>query len=172
MNASEPSTSAPRDYWLLPRGMGIIYCAVAVSMFLGDWWPILFGAKKAGISDFIFPFLYLLITGVFLVPAFRNFVRLSEDSIEIHRLWGTQVLPFNKIKGRRRYTEKADPYSTPAQHLVLEPNDDRFPRIDIKIKDSYRFDESFYRWFDSLPNLDKLDGLDAPQSKYSNFSLV
>ena len=104
---------------------------------------------------------------------FRSFVRLSEDSIEVSRVWGSNVLPFDKIKGRRRYTEKADPYSTPARHLVLEPNDDRFSRLDIKESDkSGKFDEDFYRWFNSLADLDKLDGIEEPKSKYANFSLV
>lgn len=79
-------------------------------------------------------------------------------------------MPFDKIKGRRRYTEKADPYSTPARHLVLEPNDARYHRLDMK--EAKEFDEHFYRWFESLPDLDKLDGIEDPKSKYDNFSLV
>jgi hypothetical protein len=83
-------------------------------------------------------------------------------------------LPFDKIKGGRRYTEKADPfgtpYGTPPRHLVLEPKDDSFPRVDLK--ESRAFDEAFYCWFDSLPDLDKRDGIEEPTSKYANFSLV
>ena len=97
-------------------------------------------------------------------------MRLSEDSIKVGRVWGSKILPFDKIEGRRRYTEKADPYSTPARHLVLESNDERFTRLDIKESDI--FDEHFYRWFDSLIDLNELDGIEEPQSKYANFSLV
>jgi hypothetical protein len=142
-------------------------------MFGGDWWHILSGARKPNLADLVFPSVYLLMGGAFALISFRSFVRLSEDSIEVSRVWGSNVLPFDKIKGRRRYTEKADPYSTPARHLVLEPNDDRFSRLDIKESDkSGKFDEDFYLWFNSLADLDKLDGIEEPKSKYANFSLV
>jgi hypothetical protein len=172
MDAPESSAAVPRTYWLSHPRSSMFYCFIAALMFGDDWWRILSGARKPGLSDFLFPSIYLLFICVVAIVTRRTFVRLSEDSIECSTVRRRKVLPFDKIKGRRRYTEKADPYSTPAQHLVLEPNDDRSPRIDIKIKDNYRFDESFYRWFDSLPDLDKSDGLDALQSKYSNFSLV
>ena len=170
MDRPESSVVVPRTYWLQSRDWAIIYCVWALLMLAGDWWPVVFGTKKPGLSDFIFPALYLLLAGSFTFMAFRSFIRFSADSIEVRRSWGSKVLPFDKIKGRRRYTEKADPYSTPPRHLVLEPNDDRFPRLDIK--EAREFDESFYRWFDSLPDLDNLDGIEEPQSKYSNFSLV
>jgi hypothetical protein len=170
MERTESSIVVPRTHWLWPRGSAVLPCVLAVVMFGDHWWPILFGTKKLGLSDVLFPSLYLLTAGIFTLLTFRSFVRLSEDSIEVSRVWGSKVLPFDKIKGRRRYTEKADPYSTPARHLVLEPNDDRFSRLDIKESD--KFDESFYRWFDSLPDLDKQDGIEVSKSKYENFSLV
>ena len=40
------------------------------------------------------------------------------------------------------------------------------------MKEAKEFDEHFYRWFESLPDLDKLDGIEDPKSKYDNFSLV
>jgi hypothetical protein len=150
--------------------MGIFYWFLAVGMLIDHWWPIVFGSKKPGTSDFLFPGLYLLTAAVSQVIAHRTFVRISENSIEVRHLFGTKVLPFANIKGRRTYTEKADPYGTPARHLVLEPKDGSFPRLDIK--ESKEFDETFYRWFDSLPDLDKLDGIEEPKSKYANFSLV
>jgi hypothetical protein len=139
-------------------------------MFGGDWWPILSGARKPALSDFLFPSLWLLFICFVVVTTYRNFMRLSRSSIELSTLLGSKVLPFEKIKGRRRYTEKADPYSDPKRHLVLEPNDDQYPRIDIR--ERKEFDESFYHWFNSLPDLDKLDGIEEPKSKYNNFSLV
>jgi hypothetical protein len=173
MDRPESSIVVPRTYRPWSRTWGIVYGIWVSCLIAGDWWAVLFGTKKPSLSDFIFLYCYLLIAGAFTFVFFRDFVRLSKDSIEVCRLWGNKALPFAKIKGRRSYTERADPYSTPPRHLVLEPNDERYPRIDIRIKkDNDRFDESFYRWFDSLPDLDKLDGLEPSQSKYSNFSLV
>jgi hypothetical protein len=122
-----------------------------------------------GFFKLAWPILYLLSAALFAVSHFRNFVRLSTDSIELSRMRGRKILPLGRIKGRRRYTEKADPYGPPAKHLVLEPNDDQFPKLDLK--DGSWFDESFYAWFDSLPDLDAMDGAEAPKSKYANFSL-
>ena len=170
MVPTDSPIAVPRTYWLKPRGLGVFYCVLAAVMLGSHRWPILSGTKKPSLSDFIFPFLYCLIAGFFTVGSFRSFVRLSEDSIKVGRVWGSKILPFDKIEGRRRYTEKADPYSTPARHLVLESNDERFTRLDIKESDI--FDEHFYRWFDSLIDLNELDGIEESQSKYANFSLV
>jgi hypothetical protein len=170
MKRPESFIVLPRTYWLWPRGMSVFYWVLGVMMIASDWWPIFRGTKKADFHDIIFPSLYLLLACFATLMAYRTFIRLSADAIEVRHLWGSQILPFHKIKGRRRYTEKADPYSTPPRHLVLESNDDRFPRLDMK--EAREFDESFYRWFDSLPDLDKLDGIIEPQSKYTNFSLV
>lgn len=172
MNRSEPITVTPRIYRESSPTLGIIYWGCAFLMLTGDWWPVIFNGKTPKWSDYIFRGLYMVIAGMFTFAAFRTFVRLSTDSIEVRRVWGYKVLSFTKIKGRRRYTEKADPYSTPPRHLVLEPNDPSFPRIDIKLRGRDIFDESFYSWFDSLPDLDKLDGIEPLRSKYANFSLV
>jgi hypothetical protein len=170
MDIPESRTVMPRTYWPWPRGSAVFYLVLAFGLFGSHWWPILFGHRKPGLDDFIFPGLYLLSGGGVTIVSFRTFVRLSESSIEVSRLRGARMLPFDKIKGRHGYTERADPYGTPSRHLVLESNDVRFPRIDIN--ECKEFDEAFYRWFDSLPDLDKLDGIEELQSKYANFSLV
>lgn len=172
MTGSESSNVTTRTYWHSSRPWAIAYCGWALLMVIRGWWPVVFSRKKPGVAELLFLSLYFLATGIFAFMAFSSFVRLSADSIEVRRLWKCKILPFTKIKGRRRYTEKADPYSTPPRHLVLEPNNPGFPRIDIKLNERDIFDESFYRWFDSLPDLDKLDGIEPPLSKYTNFSLV
>jgi hypothetical protein len=170
MGRPESSVVVSRIYRQESRVRNMIFCGCALLMLTEHWSPVLFASKVPSIADYLFSSVYVLIAGISTVVTFRSFVRLSEDSIKVSRVWGSEVLPFDRIKGRRKYTEKADPYSTPARHLVLEPNDDRLPRLDIK--EIREFDESFYRWFDSLPDLDKLDGIEEPQSKYANFSLV
>lgn len=105
--------------------------------------------------------------GLFLIRAFRNAVCLSTTSIEIRSLSGRQVLPLDRVRGRRRYLDRGDEDAPSMWHLVLEPNDDRFPRLDIE--EIYRFDDSFYKWFNGLPDLDELD---KSLPKPSNFGLV
>ena len=170
MNYPSPSALVPRTYWLQSRTSNVIICCWLLLMASQDWWPVLFGSKKPTLQNCLFPLFYVLLAGMSCVLTFRSFIRLSEDSITVSRVWGSKTLPFAKIKGRRRYTEKADPYSTPQRHLVLESNDECFPRLDIK--PAPELDESFYHWFDSLLDLDKSDGIEEPRSKYANFSLV
>ena len=82
-------------------------------------------------------------------------------------LSGQTVLPFDKIRGRRRYFDPGYQNAPGAWHLVFESNDDRYNSIDIE--DLYRFDSFFQEWFHALPDLDELD---KKVPKPSNFGLV
>ncbi len=115
----------------------------------------------------MFPILYTLAATVFTLRSFRNRVRLSQESLELHGLSGTRVLPIQSIKGRRRYLSRGDIDTPSVWHLVLEPDDDRYPKMDIE--ELYRFDEQFYNWFNALPDLDEID---KTRPKSSNFGLV
>ncbi len=169
---SHASSTGTRTYWLQPvsRGMATVYGLMACCYLIETLWPLLTRGTFPKLSNLIFLIFYLLMLGVFTVFSLRSYVRLSNDSIAFARVRDKKVLPFNKIRGRRRYTEKADPYGPAAKHLVLEPNDNHSPKLDLK--DGPWFDESFYSWFDSLPDLDAADGIEVPKSKYANFSLV
>jgi hypothetical protein len=155
MVATRPSPAVPRTYRFESRVWMILYSIMALGIWAIYGWLVASGAKKLNFSSVLFPSLYLLMAGVFVARFSWNFVRLSKDAIEVRRLWRRKILPFDAIKGRRRYAKKSAQYPTPIRHLALEPGDDRFPRIDLVETD--RFDEDFYRWFDALPDLDALD---------------
>jgi hypothetical protein len=169
MNDSEPSIKISRVYWMKPgqRIVDILLCVVGLFFLVAFWWPVLFGAKQPNFLELMFPVAYLLFSGIFTIKAFRSFVRLSESSIELRSLSGSKLLPFDKIKGQRRYIDHGDQNTPTVRHLVLEPNDDRFPKLDIE--ETYRFDNSFYDWFNALPDLDELN---KRSPKSSNFGLV
>ena len=169
MNISEPWIATSRVYWMKPgeRIVGIILCSPGLFFLVAFWRPVLLGTEEPNFLELMFPIVYLLISGIFTVKAFRSFVRLSENSIELRSLSGSSLLPFDKIKGQRRYVDNGDENSPTVRHLVLEPNDDRFPKLDIE--ETYRFDDSFYRWFNALPDLDELD---KRNPKPSDFGLV
>jgi len=155
----------PMSWW--QRMVGIVLLAVGSLFLVVFRWGAASGKREASFLELMFPVVYLLFAGVFTIRAFRNFVCLSETSIELRTLTAKSVLPFDKIKGRRRYVDRSGDEAPDVRHLVLVPNDDRFPRLDIE--ELYRFDDDFYRWFDALPDLDELDKY---RLKTSNFGLV
>lgn len=140
------------------RVVGVVLTCVGLIFLAAIWYGVLTGAREPRFLEMSFPVVFLAIAGVATMQAFSNWVRLSDQAIEFHSLKGDAVLPFDKIKGRRRYVDHGDLESPTLCHLVLEPNDDRFPRLDLE--ELYRFDDFFYRWFNELPDLDELDKTD------------
>jgi hypothetical protein len=149
------------------RLVGIVMLAAGLFFGIAIWGGVLTGARDTNFLELMFPILFSLMAGMFTFRAFRNSVRLTEKSIELCGLSGNTALPFDKIRGRRRYLDKGDENSPSVWHRVLEPNDDRFKKIDIE--ELYRFDDLFYQWFHTLPDLDELD---KTRFKTSNFGLV
>lgn len=132
-----------------------------------SWGGVLAGIREPRFLEMMAPVVFSLAATLFTIRAFRNSVCLSDEAIKLRGLSGIRVLPLGKIKGRRRYLSKGDDESPDVWHLVLEPNDDRFPKLDIE--ELYQFDNQFYVWFNSLPDLDELD---KTRSRPSNFGLV
>ena len=149
------------------RAVGIILLGVGTFFLVAFWGGAISGTRDATMLELFVPIAYLLFAGFFTARAYRNFVALSENAVELQSLVARKKLPFDKIHGRRRYLVRGDENSPSVWHLKLEPNDDRFPTLDFE--ETYRFDEAFYAWFNALPNL---DALDKELSKPSNFGLV
>jgi hypothetical protein len=148
--------------------------AVAILLFVGGlfftfaiWGGVLTGAREAKFTEMMFPIALSLLAALFIIRSFRNRIRFSDHAIELHGLLGTRTLPFDKIRGRRRYFDPGDEGSPGVWHVVFESDDDRFLKIDIE--ESYSFDDAFYTWFKSLPDLDNID---KTRPKSSNFGLA
>lgn len=149
------------------RLVSIVLLAFGLFIWVGIWGGVLAGTRDPSFFEMMVPVLFSLAGALFAFRAFSNSVRFSDHAIELRGLSGTKILPIDKIKGRRRYLSKGDADSPDVWHLVLEPNDDRFPKLDIE--KSYRFDEDFYSWLNALPDLDKID---KTGPKTSNFGLI
>ena len=149
------------------RFTAIVLLVVGLFFSVGIWAGVLSGARDPKFFEMMAPVLFSLLAALFTIAAFRNSVRFSSQSIELRSLSGTRVLPLDKVRGRRRYLSRGDGESPDVWHLVLEPNDDRYPKLDLE--ELYRFDEGFYAWFNSLPDLDEFD---KTCPKPSNFGLV
>jgi hypothetical protein len=164
------SMSAARRVYRMRSSQRIVTMVILiVGLFfaVGIWGGVLSGIREPRLFEMMAPVVFSLVAALFAIRAFRNSVCFSEQAIELRGLLGTRILPLDKIKGRRRYLSEGDEGSPDVWHLVLEPNDDRFPKLDIE--ELYKFDDSFYRWFTSLPDLDQLD---RTRPKPSNFGLM
>ena len=169
MVSTEFSTGFSRVYRMnaFQRVFCLIFTGFAAVAFVAIWYGILSGAREPKFGDMAVPVILLIAGALFTFRAFRNSVYLSDNAIRFKSLVDDSVLPFDKIKGRRRYLDKGDADSPSIWHLVIESNDDRFPKIDLQ--ETYKFDDHFYRWFNALPDLDELD---KHRLKTSNFGLV
>jgi hypothetical protein len=149
------------------RVVSIVLLVAGLLFTVGIWWSALTGTREPKFLEMMFPPVFSLVAAIFTWRSFQNMVRLSEDALEFRGPSGMRVLPFDKIKGRRRYLSRGHVDTPDVWHLVLEPNDDRYTKIDLE--ELYRFDQAFYTWFNGLPDLDEID---KANPKVSNFGLV
>jgi hypothetical protein len=149
------------------RLVSIVLLVVALLLTVGTWWSVLTGTREPKFLEMMFPIAFSLGAAIFTLRSFQNMVRLSGDALEFRGFSGTRVLPLDKIKGRRRYLMRGNLDAPDVWHLVLEPNDDRYTKIDLE--ELYQFDEAFYTWFNALPDLDEID---KANPRVSNFGLV
>jgi hypothetical protein len=169
MSVSEPIPGITRVYRMnaYQRIFSLIFSGFSVVLLMAAWYGVLSGARKPQVVEMVVPVILLIGGVLFSIRAFRNSVCLSDSSIELKSIVGNSVLLLDKIKGRRRYLDPGVADSPSIWHLVIEPNDDRFPKIDLQ--ETYKFDDFFYQWFNALPDLDESD---KAKPKPSNFGLV
>ena len=135
--------------------IGLSVLAIGLVVLVGIWGGVISGTWEPRWYEMMIPVIISAGASVFVIRAFHNKVCLSTTAIEVRGLTGKQVLPLERIKGRRRYLDRGGYEMPRVWHLVLEPNDDRFPKLDID--EIYRFDDFFYAWFNGFPDLDDVD---------------
>ena len=153
MNDPKPSAGVTRVY----RAKSVKPFVVGLVLIAAGWFLLLFVWKRTirVIEDpSLFALIPIVIAVVLGVRTSKNTVCLSESAIAVEGFPGNKLLPFDKIRGRRRYFE-SNGDSGGVRHLVLEPISERYPRLDIE--EIYQFDDHFYRWFNNLPDLDEAD---------------
>ena len=130
------------------------------------WGEALLGLAEPRPKEMIIGALLVLIGAGIAAHAFTVSVRFTVDSIEYWSIIGVKRLPLDKVKGRREYVV-SDSEGGGTRYLKLEPDDDRLKALSFA--KTYNFDDAFYRWFYSLPDL---DARDKEVHKDSNFGLV
>lgn len=137
------------------RAVGAISFAIGLFFLVSIWGGVARGTRVPDFLEMALPLIIMLVAGLLTMRAFRNSVLLSRKAIEVHSFGGRSVLPFHKIRGARKYLLSGHPDSYCVWNIVLEPNDVRFPELNIR--EIYRFDDSFYQWLNELPDLDAID---------------
>lgn len=144
---------------LMPKIVGIAFVAGGLFFLVAFCLQGLSAIREASflevVGEVVVPLLLLVVGSFSLFCKFRRTVSLSDTTIEVSDRMGTVSLRLDQIEGRRRYVDPGDDVSPNVVHLVLVPNDDRIPRMDIE--KIYNFDEAFYAWFNGLPDLDERD---------------
>jgi len=146
----------------------VAFMALSLFFLVVFWGGAIFGTREASLTELLIPIAFLTVGGFFIARAFKNYVTLSPTEITLQTIFDRQTLPFDKIRGRRRYLDNGGPEGGSTWCLKFEPNDDRFPIIEFE-ETYYRLDDYFRAWFNALPDLDELD---KHRLKTSNFGLV
>jgi hypothetical protein len=137
------------------RAVGAISFAIGFFFLVSIWGGVARGTRVPDFLEMVLPLIIMLVAGILTMRAFRSSVLLSRKAIEVQSFGGRSVLPFHKIRGTRKYLLSGHPDSYCVWNIVVEPNDVRFPELNIR--EIYRFDDSFYQWLDELPDLDAID---------------
>lgn len=117
-------------------------------------WTTILGAIALSVSA-----LYLI------AKAFTSIVEFSGDSITMRWIFYTRSLEYSRIRGRREFVVQGEESTT--RYFRLETKDGSRP-FDVG-KNMYGFDEQFWEWYRSLPDL---DAVDKARDKGSGFGQV
>jgi hypothetical protein len=153
---------------LFPRVFAIVFTAFGIVIAVALWGGAIAGTRDASWIELLFPLAFVAIGTLLTVGAFRSYIVLSQAEIVMQSPFGRRILPFVKIRGRRRYLDNGTDESPSLWCLKIQSNDDRFPAIAFA-ENSYKLDSDFLAWFHALPDLDELD---KTRPKPSNFGLV
>lgn len=117
-------------------------------------WTTILGATSLGVSAFFL-----------IAKAFTSTLDFSGDSLTARWVFHTRTLEYSRIRGRREFVVTGEESST--RYVRLETTDGSKP-FDIA-KNMYAFDDAFWAWYYSLPDMDAADKVGG---KGSNFGLV
>jgi hypothetical protein len=92
----------------------------------------------------------VLSTVIFALHAFTSSVRFTDDAIEKRYLLTIASLPFSQIRGRRQIVPRGDEANV--RLYIIVPTHRSLPTI--RFGEYHEFDDAFYDWFLSLPDLD------------------
>jgi len=91
-----------------------------------------------------------LCTVVFALHVFTSSLRFTDDALEKSSILTVASIPHSQIRGRRQIGHRGDQANI--RFYVIVPAHRSLPTI--KFAEYHEFDDAFYDWFFSLPDLD------------------
>lgn len=122
---------------------GVIFSAGIVSR-------IKLGLDQPSAETALIVSLIVFCSVIFAFHTFTSSVRFTPDALEKRYLLTVVSIPFNEIRGRRQLIPGGD--ENYLRYYVIVPTHRSQPAI--KFGEYHDFDDAFYDWFLSLPDLD------------------
>jgi hypothetical protein len=94
--------------------------------------------------------LIVLCTVIFALHTFTSSLRFTTDAVEKCSILTIASIPLDQVRGRRQIVAGGDGENV--RFFVIVPNHRSLPTI--KFAEYHDFDDAFYDWFLSLPDLD------------------
>jgi hypothetical protein len=158
MSAMPNTLTAPYDSVYRIRWFWRTFALVFVVLGAGSGWDIgrkvFSGLQRPGVIDMVVVAILLIAGLVMTIHFFSARVFFTREMITHRTIFGTRCLPLNGSRGRRVCVVRGGgpDEGGNTRYLKLDSSDDCVPGLSFSA--SYTFDEAFYRWFFSLPDLD------------------
>lgn len=149
MNNSAPFVAVYRVKPTL-RNSALALLATGLMFSIGIWGRVRLGLERPNAETALMLSFILLCAVLFALHAFTSSLRFTPDGLEKRYLLTIVSIPFNEIRGRRQLIPGGD--ETNFRFYAIVPTERSQPAI--RFGEYHDFDDAFYDWFMSLPDLD------------------
>jgi hypothetical protein len=149
MNNSAPFITVYRVNRVI-RNSALALLATGLMISAGIWGRVRLGLDPPTTETALTLSLILLGTVLFALHAFTSSLRFTPDALEKRYLLTIVSIPFSEIRGRRQLIPGGE--ESNFRFYVIVPTHRSDPTI--KFGEYHDFDDAFYDWFLSLPDLD------------------
>lgn len=166
MQVAAPTGRIYRMSWAF-RGFALFFLAFTSVCFVGMLRSILGGTTDPSLVNMLCASM-LPIAGLLMTAhAFVSRLTFTSDALKRITLIRERAVTLESIRGRREYVVSGGDPPGATRYVRLELNNGD-PPVDLG-KTLYKFDEAFWAWFESLPDLDAAEKV---LHKDSGFGLV
>jgi hypothetical protein len=149
MNTAAPFPAVYRVKGIV-RTAALALLALGLIVSAGIVSRVKLGLAEPSAETALITSLAVLSSVIFALHAFTSSLRITCDTIEKRNLLTIVSLSFSEIRGRRQIVPRGDENNV--RFYVIVPTHRSLPTI--RFAEHHEFDDAFYDWFLSLPDLD------------------